>query len=296
MEIQQMKYFLAVAREESISKAAQFLFITQPSLTRQIQNMEREVGSPLFIRGSRKLTLTDTGKLLRKRAEEILSLYEKTEAELLRPSAPAGGDVFIGGGETYAMSYLASVAKELREKNPNIRFHLFSGDIVDVTERLDKGLLDFGLLIEPADLTKYDYIRLPVKDTWGVLLRRDHPLAQREFVTADDLRNMDLIISKHALNRSNVMEWLGGNGIPEVCMTYNLLYNAVFFAKQGIGGIICLDKLINPTEESGLRFLPFAPKLESSLSVAWKKYQVFSKAAQLFLEILKERVKKGELS
>lgn len=291
MEIQQMKYFLAVAREESISKAAKLLFITQPSLTRQIQNMEKEVGSPLFIRGSRKLTLTETGKLLRKRAEEILTLYEKTEAELLRPSMPVGGDVFIGGGETRAMEYLASVAKEVRDRNPNIRYHLFSGDIADVTERLDKGLLDFGLLIEPADLTKYDYIRLPVKDTWGVLLRRDHPLAQRAAVTAEDLQHTDLIVSKHALNRSNVMEWLGSRHIPEVCMTYNLLYNAVFFAQQGIGGVVCLDKLINLTEESGLCFRPFSPKLESGLSVAWKKYQVFSKAAQLFLDILQERVR-----
>lgn len=290
MEIRQMKYFLAVARQESITKAAELLFITQPSLTRQIQSLEKEIGSPLFVRGKRKLSLTETGKLLRKRAEEMLLLYEKTEAELLSASSAVGGDVFIGGGESYAMGYLASVAKELHEKNPNIHFHLFSGDIADVTERLDKGLLDFGLLIEPADLTKYDFIKLPVKDTWGVLLRRDHPLAKLPHVTAEDLRNTDLIISRHALNRSNVTEWFGGKRMPEACVTYNLLYNAALFAQQGIGAVVCLDKLISLTEDSDLCFRPFFPKLESDLSVAWKKHQVFSKAAQLFLDILKTRV------
>ncbi len=290
MEIRQMKYFLAVARQESITKAAELLFITQPSLTRQIQSLEKEIGSPLFVRGKRKLSLTETGKLLRKRAEEMLLLYEKTEAELLSASSAVGGDVFIGGGESYAMGYLASVAKELHEKNPNIHFHLFSGDIADVTERLDKGLLDFGLLIEPADLTKYDFIKLPVKDTWGVLLRRDHPLAKLPHVTAEDLRNTDLIISRHALNRSNVTEWFGGKRMLEACVTYNLLYNAALFAQQGIGAVVCLDKLISLTDDSDLCFRPFFPKLESDLSVAWKKHQVFSKAAQLFLDILKTRV------
>ena len=290
MEIRQMKYFLAVARQESITKAAELLFITQPSLTRQIQSLEKEIGSPLFVRGKRKLSLTETGKLLRKRAEEMLLLYEKTEAELLSASSAVGGDVFIGGGESYAMGYLASVAKELHEKNPNIHFHLFSGDIADVTERLDKGLLDFGLLIEPADVTKYDFIKLPVKDTWGVLLRRDHPLAKLPHVTAEDLRNTDLIISRHALNRSNVTEWFGGKRMLEACVTYNLLYNAALFAQQGIGAVVCLDKLISLTDDSDLCFRPFFPKLESDLSVAWKKHQVFSKAAQLFLDILKTRV------
>ena len=291
MDIQQMKYFLAVAREESISRAAKFLYITQPSLTRQIQSMEREVGRPLFVRGGRRLTLTETGAHLRKRAEEIVSLYEKTESELLRPLETPGGDVFIGGGETYAMKLLISVAKETRELNPDIRFHLFSGDIADVCERLDKGLIDFGLVIEPADLSKYEFLRLPVSDTWGVLLRKDNPLAQKKSVTPDDLRSVPVIISKHALNRSNVTEWFGSGGIPDIVSTYNLLYNASFLAEEGVGCVICLDKLINLCADSPLCFLPFSPRLESHISVVWKKYQIFSKAAQIFLEKLRRRVR-----
>ena len=161
MDIVQMKYFLAVAREENISKAAEYLFITQPSLTRQIQNMEKEIGRPLFVRGGRKMTLTETGMMLRKRAEEIVSLYEKTEAELMRPPADIAGDVTIGGGETYAMRFIADTAKEMRDEYPNVRFHLFSGDIADVCERLDKGLIDFGLVIEPADLTNTNLCGCP---------------------------------------------------------------------------------------------------------------------------------------
>lgn len=291
MDIQQMKYFLAVAREESISRAAKFLYITQPSLTRQIQSMEREVGRSLFVRGGRRLTLTETGAHLRKRAEEIVSLYEKKESELLRPLETPGGDVFIGGGETYAMKLLISVAKETRELNPDIRFHLFSGDIADVCERLDKGLIDFGLVIEPADLSKYEFLRLPVSDTWGVLLRKDNPLALKKSVTPDDLRSVPVIISKHALNRSNVTEWFGSGGIPDIVSTYNLLYNASFLAEEGVGCVICLDKLINLCADSPLCFLPFSPRLESHISVVWKKYQIFSKAAQIFLEKLRRRVR-----
>lgn len=253
--------------------------------------MEREVGRPLFVRGGRRLTLTETGAHLRKRAEEIVSLYEKTESELLRPLETPGGDVFIGGGETYAMELLISVAKETRELNPDIRFHLFSGDIADVCERLDKGLIDFGLVIEPADLSKYEFLRLPVSDTWGVLLRKDNPLALKKSVTPDDLRSVPVIISKHALNRSNVTEWFGSGGIPDIVSTYNLLYNASFLAEEGVGCVICLDKLINLCADSPLCFLPFSPRLESHISVVWKKYQIFSKAAQIFLEKLRRRVR-----
>lgn len=290
MEIQQMKYFLAVAREESISKAAKFLYITQPSLTRQIQNMEREVGRPLFVRGGRKLLLTETGAHLRKRAEEIISLYEKTESELLRPLEATGGDIFIGGGETYAMHMLISAAKNLRDRNPDIRFHLFSGDIADVCDRLDKGLLDFGLLIEPADLSKYEFLRLPVTDTWGVLMRKDAPLASKDCISPSDLRGVPLAISKHALNRSNVTDWFGSIDPPNIVATYNLIYNAAFLAEEGIGYVVCLDRLVNFDENSSLCFRPFSPRLESHVTVVWQKYQVFSKAAQLFLDELRGKI------
>ena len=165
MEIRELKYFLAIAREQSISKAAEFLYMTQPSLSRQMQNLEREIGKQLFLRGNKKITLTETGILLRKRAEEMLALYEKTQSEISAPIESISGDIYIGGGESYAIETIAQVAKELHTENPNITFHLYSGDASDVTEKLDKGLLDFGILVEPADLKQYEYLRLPLKDT-----------------------------------------------------------------------------------------------------------------------------------
>lgn len=295
MDIMQMKYFLAVAREENISKAAEYLFITQPSLTRQIQNMEKEIGRPLFVRGGRKLTLTETGVLLQKRAEEIVSLYEKTEAELLRPPEETGGDVFIGGGETYAMEIIADTAKEVQEKYPGIRFHLFSGDISDVCERLDKGLLDFGLLIEPADLSKYEYIRLPVTDVWGILMRREDPLAAKSAITRDDLKGVPLLHSRHALSRGNVLDWFGKGADLNIVATFNLLYNAALMAKAGMGVVLSIDKIYNVTGESELCFRPLAPRLESHLSLVWKKYQVFSGAAQIFLKHLQEKLQTSDV-
>ncbi len=291
MDIMQLKYFLAVAREENISKAAEYLFITQPSLTRQIQNMEKEIGQPLFTRGGRKMTLTETGLLLRKRAEEIVSLFDKTESELMHPPAETGGDVFIGGGETYAMKCIADVARSMQADYPNIRFHLFSGDIADVCERLDKGLIDFGLVIEPANLDKYEHLPLPVKDTWGILLRKDHPLAEKDALTREDLKGVPLIHSRHALNRSHVSDWFGGAAGLDIVATYNLVYNAALMAEAGMGCVLCLDKLCNASGESPLCFRPLYPPLESRLNIIWKKYQVFSGAAQLFLKRLQEKLK-----
>lgn len=290
MDILQMKYFLAVAREENISKAAEYLYITQPSLTRQILNMEKEIGRPLFERGGRKMTLTETGMMLKKRAEEIVSLYEKTEAELMRPPADVSGDVSIGGGETYAMKLIADTAKSLQDEYPNIRFHLFSGDIADVCERLDKGLIDFGVVIDPADLTKYEHLRLPVTDRWGIVMRRDHPLAAKPSLNPADLKGVPLIVSRHALSRGHVAEWFGGTEELNIVATFNLLYNAALMAKAGMGVVLSIDKLCNTAEESELCFRPLSPPLESRLNVIWKKYQVFSSAAQLFLRRLREHL------
>lgn len=290
MDILQMKYFLAVAREENISRAAEYLYITQPSLTRQIQNMEREIGRPLFERGGRKMTLTETGMMLKKRAEEIVSLYEKTETELMRPPTEIGGDVTIGGGETYAMKLIADTAMSLRDEYPNIRFHLHSGDIEDICERLDKGLIDFGVVIDPADLTKYEHLRLPVTDKWGIVMRKDNPLAEKEGISPEDLKGVPLIHSRHAFSRGHVVDWFGGTDGLNIAATFNLLYNAALMAKAGVGVVLSIDKLCNTSEGSELCFRPLSPPLESRLNVIWKKYQVFSSAAQLFLSRLRERI------
>lgn len=287
MELRELKYFLAIAREQSISKAAEFLFMTQPSLSRQMQNLEKEIGNKLFMRGNKKITLTETGILLRKRAEEILALYEKTQAEISTPPESISGDIYIGGGESYAIQTVAKAAKTLQTENPDVKFHFFSGDTGEVIEKLNKGLIDFGVLVEPADLSKYDYLHLPQKDTWGVLMRSDSPLAGKDFITPEDLYDMPLIRSRHAIFSKELSSWFRRD--PEslnVVATYNLIYNASLLVREGIGYAISLDKLINTDGDNELCFRPLKPEIETSLAVVWKKYQVFSKAAEYFLKNL----------
>lgn len=288
MDVRVLRYFLAVAREESITGAADYLHLTQPTLSRQLMDLEIELGKKLFIRGSRRVTLTEDGLLLRKRAEEILDLVEKTESEFHETDqTEITGDIYIGGGETDAMRLVAQTAKQLQSEHPNIRYHLFSGNAEDVTERLDKGLLDFGILIEPADLSRYDYIKLPAADVWGVLMRKDSPLAQQEYVQPKDLWRLPLLTSRQVMAQKGLLEWLGKK--PEelnIISTYNLIYNAALMVDEGLGYALTLDKLVNTTGDCTLCFRPLKPRLEVGLDLVWKKYQVFSKATSKFLEQL----------
>lgn len=290
MELRELKYFLAVAKEESISKAAEALYITQPNLSRQMQNLENEIGQRLFIRGSRKITLTEAGKLLRKRAEEIVELYNKTESELNAPIADVSGDIYIGGGESYAMGLIAKAVLHVQSKHPKVKFHIFSGDSAMVAERLDKGLIDFGIFIEPFDLTKYDYMRLPFTDTWGVLMPADNLLAEREYITPEDLWDKPLIRSQQSMGKSIIADWFKKSEEElNVVATYNLIYNASLLVEEGVGYAVGLNKIINTTG-SNLCFRPLFPKLESHLDIAWKKYQVFPKCAEIFLKRLQKIV------
>ena len=297
MEIRVLRYFLAVAREGSITAAANYLHLTQPTLSRQIHDLEAELGSQLLIRGSHRVTLTQHGVLFRKRAEEIISLVDKTEQEFTAMEDIIGGDIYIGGGETQAISGIAEIIKELGKTYPEIRYHMHSGNAQDVTDRLDNGLLDFGILIQPADISKYDYIRLPSKDVWGVLIRRDCPLAEKSAVEKEDLIGIPLICSRQVVApdqpSNSFAQWFGSDYEKlNITATYNLVYNAAIMVKEGIGCAVTLDKLADTSEESGLCFRPLAPCLESGLNVVWKKYQVFSPAAQLFLDRLKEKYDK----
>ena len=295
MELRVLRYFLAVAREENITAAANSLHVTQPTLSRQLRDLEEELGQKLLIRGNHRMTLTAEGMLLRKRAEEIVAMADKTEEEFRAMKGDLSGDIYIGGGETDAMNLIAAVCRELQEAHSGIRYHLFSGNAQDVTERLDKGLLDFGLLIQPTDIAKYDYLSLPAKDTWGVILRRDAPLAAKSCVQVEDLVGVPLIFSRQALEEraesNELARWFGAawNDL-NIVTTFNLCYNAAVMAKQGLGYVVSLDKLVDTSEDSPLCFLPLEPPLESGLDVVWKKYQVFSLAAQLFLQRLKEYV------
>ncbi|MEY8390505.1 LysR family transcriptional regulator [Lachnospiraceae bacterium 45-W7] len=291
MDIRVLQYFLAVAREESITKAAERLRMTQPPLSRQLKDLEDELGKQLLIRGSKKVTLTEDGILLRKRAEELVDLMEKTKAELTSSNENINGDIHIGCGETEAISFLAQAAWDLQQKHPLIHYHIYSGDAERVMERLDKGLIDFGLLVGPVDVNKYDYIRLPLKDTWGVLMRKDSSLAEKESILAEDLWNKPLIISHQTSINSEMFSWLKTDITKlNIVATYDLVYNASQFVKKGFGYVIALDKLINTTGDSSLCFRPLYPTLEAGLCIVWKKYQVFSKASNAFLQQLQKEL------
>lgn len=291
MEIRVLKYFLAVAREQNISAAAQSLFLSQPTLSRQLKELEEELGKQLFIRGSRKITLTEEGLLLRKRAEEIVELMDKAEKELLGSDEQVTGEIYIGAGETNGLRLIAKAAKELQEQYPQITYRIVSGDAVDITERLDKGLIDFALLLEPVDISKYSYLKFPVKDVWGVLMRRDCPLAQKKSISPKDLQDMPLIVSRQALDGSELTQWLkSDNEQLNIVSTYNLVYNASLMVDEGLGVALCLDKIINVSGDSSLCFRPLKPRLEVGMSLVWKKYQVFSKAAEKFILKMQEDI------
>lgn len=293
MEIRILRYFLAIAREGSITGATNFLHVTQPTLSRQIHDLEEELGQKLFIRGSHSMSLTAEGMILRKRAEEIVSMVDKTEAEFHSMENAVGGDIYIGGGETDAIKLIARIAKNLRETYPEIRYHLYSGNSEDVTERLDKGLLDFGILIQPANIAKYDYINIPAKDSWGVVMRKDSPLAEKNTIKKEDLLHLPLICSRQVMTQSRegneFADWFGADfDRLDVVTTFNLFFNAAIMVEAGIGYAITIDKLTDTSENSSLCFRPLEPRLESGLNIVWKKYQVFSSAAEIFLERIRE--------
>lgn len=294
MEIRVLRYFLAVAREGSITAAANTLHLTQPTLSRQLQDLEKELGQKLLVRGKYKVSLTPEGMILRKRAEEIVDMVEKTESEFQSIKDIVSGDIYIGCGETDSMKYVANVMKELQDEYPDIKFHIYSGNAEDVTEKLDKGLLDFGVLIQPIDLSKYDNLPLPDKDVWGVIAKKDSPLAQKDKVTLKDLVNVPLIasrqMSKKYSSQSGFLDWFGKEFEHlNIAATYNLVYNAAIMVNAGIGYAVTLDKLVNTSDTTNLCFIPLSPRLESGLDIVWKKHQVFSPAAKIFLDRLQKK-------
>lgn len=286
MELRVLEYFLAVAREQSIMAAADYLNITQPTLSRQLQDLENEFGKPLFIRGkrNRKISLTEEGMLFRKRAQEIIDLAERTKKEMLQSNTGISGDIYIGAGETDTMSHIMAIIQNIRNQYPEVHLHVVSGNSDDLLPRLDSGLFDFCLLMGDINQAKYDFLNLPWQDGWGVLMHKDAPLAEKETIAPEDLWNEPLIISHAALDSPQFFKSMKRNSSElNIIATYNLAYNASVMAKMGMGYVLALDKIIN-TEGSELCFrpLPSFPKL--GMSLVWKKYQVFSRAAEYFLE------------
>lgn len=291
MELRVLQYFLAVAREQSISAAAKSLHLSQPTLSTQLKAMEEELGKQLLIRGSkgsRKVTLTEEGMILRKRAEEILDLVKKTENEISLSDETILGDIYIGTGETDIIRFFAQAAKKLQKRHPDIHYHIYSGNAEFVFEYLDKGLIDFGLLYSTIDPQKYNFISIPVKDTWGVLMRKDSPLAQKDAICPEDLWDKPLIISHQRGHDQYLARWLKKElSQLNIVATYNLVFNASLLVDEGLGYALSFDKLINVSGDSNLCFKPFSPKLEATACIVWKKYQVFSKATKVFLDCLR---------
>lgn len=292
MELRVLQYFLAVTRELSISAAAESLYLSQPTLSRQLKELEEELGKQLFVRGNRRITLTDEGMILRKRAEEIMELVKKAEDEISQSDDIIAGDITVGTGETDGVRIIARAARSLQKTYPLIRPHIISGDKESVIEQLDRGLIDFGVVLGEADLSKYECLEVPHKDVWGVIMRRDAPLAEKESVTAADLIDKPIILSRQAMSNAAFREFFGRcDGELNIVATYNLLFNGSLMAGEGMGYVIGFDKIINVSGSSDLCFRPLEPRLEGGMNVIWKKYQVFSKAAERFLEELGNTVK-----
>lgn len=287
MEIRVLKYFLAVAREKNITNAAVSLHITQPTLSRQLKELEEELGKQLFIRGNKNITLTEDGLLLRKRAEEIVSLSDKTIADIKYSDTLIGGDIAIGCAETEGLRTIIQMMMNVQRTYPNICFHISSGDKQNVLEDLERGLIDFGIFIDPIDKTNYNYLLLPRKEVLGVVARKDSSLAKKGYVTKEDLLNVPLILSRQLCEDSLLMRWFGKQlSDLHVVATYSLIFNAGLMVSEGMGYAIAIDKLIDINGNNNLCFLPLKPSLEANLYIMWKKQQLFSKAASKFLDEL----------
>lgn len=285
MELRVLQYFLAVTREQSILGAAESLHLSQPTLSRQLKDLEEELGKQLFIRSNRKITLTEEWMILRKRAEEIMELVRKTEDEIAMSDQVIAGDIHIGAGETEGVRFLAKAAQSLRAEYPLVHFHIVSGDRVSVTENLERGLLDFGLLFGDIDSSKYNSLEVPSTDSFGVLMCRDDPLAQKDLVQPQDLWEKPLIVSRQSVHDNNLLSLLHcSEEKVNVVATYNLLFNGSVMVEEGMGYAICFDHIVNVSGDSHLCYRPLAGSHDLPMHIVWKKYQVLTRAADKFLQ------------
>ena len=286
MELRVLRYFLAVVREENILRASEVLHITQPSLSRQLAQMEEELGARLFERGNRKITLTEAGMLLRRRAEELVALADKTEQEFLELNGgdDVSGVISIGSGEISAVSELAKMIKSFSEKHPNITFNFYSGNSDNIKDQIDKGLLDFGLLLEPVEIEKYDYLRMPVQEHWIVVVPKDSPLAEKEKVTPQDLKDKPLILPSRDRVKAELANWFGAAfDKKNVFSSNNLINNAALLVEQGLGYALAVYGSVSLYGNEKVCVKPLYPDLVSTSVIAWKKHQPMGVAATKFL-------------
>ena len=286
MELRVLEYYLMVAREENITKAAELLHITQPTLSRQLSQMEEELGVKLFTRGKHSISLTADGLLLKRRAQELVELAKKTKQELRHDEEEISGIISIGSGETWSMHILANWMAGFQQRYPRVTFDIYSATADRIKERIEKGLTDIGLLTEPVEVGKYQFIRLPEKNRWGILVHRDSALAKQESVTAKELMEVPLLLPGRDRVRSEVENWFeGGYENMHIAATYNLLNNAAIVAESLHGAVLCLEYV---SQYQNLVFVPLEPKLETGAVIVWKRNQFVSPAMKCFTEYLRE--------
>ncbi len=288
MDIRTLRYFLAIAREENMTRAAEILHVTQPTLSKQLKSLEEELGKKLFTRHSFSIKLTDEGLLLRNRAEDLIFMVDKITQEFVSLDDISGGDLYLGLAESYQLRFLARSIKKFKQTYPNLHYHITSGDTEQLGEKLDKGLLDFLVLVELPDNRKYEYIEFPQTDTWGLIIPADDPLSKKEVIRLDDLKNLPLFCSDQAWH-GDIKNW-AGNRFQELKLegSFRLSYNGSIFVREGLGYLLTYEHLIDTSEESGLVFKPLSPKLENKIYIVWNRYQTFTPIAERFLAHLKK--------
>lgn len=296
MELRTLRYFLEVAKEENMSKAAKQLHLSQSTLSKQLKRMEEELGKRLFIRHSFSMELTEGGRLLKKRAQDLISMADKITEEFSSLDDGIGGNIYFGCAESYQVRYLARFIKGFKSRYPDFHYHITSGDTEQVTEKLDQGLFDFAVIVEEPDFDKYNVLKMPEADRWGVAMRRDSPLAAKEAITFEDLRGLPLFCSEQGWRR-DLPGWCGGR-MQELTLegSFRLAYNGVVFAAEGLGYLLTFEYLVNTGPDSGLVFRPLYPPLKSNMYVIWKKGQIFTPIAGRFIEELREKLDEYRLS
>ncbi len=289
MEIRVLRYFLETAREENMTRAAERLYISQPTMSKQLKELENELGVKLFKRSNYTIKLTEAGMLLRERAEDILSLVDKTLEEFKSLDSLNSGDIYVGAPESEAMEQFAQVVGDLQKQYPGIRCNIYSGNMQDVCEKLDKGLLDFAIVMNYVDLKKYNFLPMLTEDAWGVILRRDDPLAEKEAFTISMLKELPLICSRQWVDYE-LPQWFGADTADiHITATYNLPYNGAVMAKAGVGYAMMLDKLVQTDESSGLVFRPLVDVPKAEMYIIWRKYQTFTPVSELLVKALRAR-------
>ncbi|RAS77246.1 LysR family transcriptional regulator [Priestia endophytica] len=287
MELRVLRYFLTVARVESITHAADILHITQPTLSRQLADLEKELGTQLLIRGKKKVSLTDNGMLLLQRAEEILTIADRTEKEFKDRKNLVGGTISIGSIEALTSQVLSKMIKGFNTEYPQVSYHIFSGTGDDIKEKLDNGLLEIGVLLEPINYEKYDFIRLPQKERWGILTKISSPLGQKENITSKELVGVPLMINNRTIVQNEIASWCGDNYVDlHFVATFTLISNIVNLVENGLGNAICIEGSIKNNSKD-LCFKPFYPELQSGCVIVWKKHKIMSESTTRFIQFIK---------